>query len=96
VQVIARDGSFLGVREYSARTGRLLRVLDRRSFTQLDGTPGNVLWISSNGASMVAMLPPPRGSGQRAGGGAPVLGVLTGNQFTPMPFASPRTAEFAW
>jgi hypothetical protein len=72
VQTIAeppsgRDGTLSGVREYSARTGQLLRVLDRRRLTQQNATFGNVLWVSSDGNSMVAMLPP-RGPGRRVDG----------------------------
>ena len=80
----------------TVRTGQLLRILDSRLLTAKNDSFGNVLWVGSDGRSMVALLPP-HGPGKRAGGQIqPVLGVLTGNPFTPMPFAYPAANEFAW
>jgi hypothetical protein len=82
-----------GVREYSVRTGRLLRTLDQRLLTRSNLIFGNVLWVSSSGSSMVVAY---QSHGSPPGSLSPVFGVLTGNRFTRLPFTAPLTGEFAW
>ena len=95
---VAPQATETSVRVYSARTGRLLRVLDRRLITgpavSNGEVWGNVLWVSRTGSSMVLLDPARHAAHQRTGW--PVLGVLTGSTFTPMPFATPLAWEYAW
>lgn len=82
--------------EFSVRTGRALRVRDPWQFLVGAGPdPGNqLLWTSSAGSTLIVISPPgtdPAGHFVRHPI-QPVLGVLRGNHFTPLP-GSPRGQE---
>jgi hypothetical protein len=77
----------LEITEFSARTGTIVRSLDRFRF----GSPGpyqDVLWSNAPGTTLI--VSDPRG---KARGTVP--GVLSGNRFTALPRA-PQTNQIAW
>jgi len=76
-----------GITEFSARTGQPLLSEDQFHFDwQARGWAGppwqEVLWAGPGGRALVVL--DPRGKADRYGPGS-VLGVLTGNTFTPIP-----------
>jgi hypothetical protein len=72
--------------EFSARTGKLLRVLDHvqgpfaKVFQALE-------WTNSTGSVLVVAAQPP-------GGGKPVFGVLSGRTFRPLDWAQPANGTY--
>jgi hypothetical protein len=89
LEVSSRHGIFGNLVEFSARTGRAVRVLNHIRF---DGNYEQVLWASPSGHKLV-VTGTQRGKGQgRYLSGA---GVLTGDRFTPIPWAN-ATSAAAW
>jgi hypothetical protein len=83
--------------EFSARTGKLLRTLDSWWFDIGLGRGGvpyqQVLWTKASGRTLIVISPPgtsPAGRWVRPV--RPVIGVLAGNRFTPIP-GSPTAAD---
>jgi hypothetical protein len=86
----------LNFAEFSASTGKLVRTLDPWWFSLGDGgiPYQQVLWTNSSGATLIVISPPgasPAGHWVRHSI-QPVLGVLTGNHFTPIP-GSPTASQ---
>ena len=79
------------ITEFSARTGKIERSLDRFRFSSPEGYQ-NVLWSDSSGATLI--VSDPRGKAQEGTVGA-VIGVLSGNRFTALPRV-PQTNQIAW
>jgi hypothetical protein len=82
--------------EFSVRTGKAIRVRDAWQFVLGPGPdPWNQeLWTNSSGRTLIVISPPgmdPAGHYVRHSI-QPVIGVLQGNRFTPIP-GSPRFAE---
>ena len=84
-------GGYGQVTEYSARTGRPLLHEDR--FSSSVGWQA-VLWASPDGSALV--VSDPRGKKDSYGGRSNVLGVLTGNKFTPIPHGAYTGFFLAW
>jgi hypothetical protein len=77
----------LEITEFSVRTGKIVRSLDRFRF----GSPGpyqDVLWSNASGTTLI--VSDPRGKAE-----ATVPGVLSGNRFTALPRV-PQTNAIAW
>jgi hypothetical protein len=71
------------IEEFSAQTGRPVGYVDRIA----GGRPDETLeWTDSSGCALVVAAPPRSGQ-------PPVLGVLVGNQFHPIPGAPAPTTE---
>jgi hypothetical protein len=79
------------VTEYSASTGKPLFHEDR--FSTSVGWQ-EVLWASPDGSALV--VTDPRGKKDSYGGRANVLGVLSGNKFTPIPHGATESTKIAW
>jgi hypothetical protein len=79
------------VAEYSARTGKSLFHEDR--FSSSVGWQ-EVLWASPDGSALV--ISDPRGKKDSYGGRSNILGVLTGNKFTPIPHGADTGFFLAW
>jgi hypothetical protein len=82
--------------EFSASTGKLVRTLDPWWFSLGSGQAPyqQVLWTNSSGATLIVISPPGTSpAGHWVGHSVqPVLGVLTGNHFTPIP-GSPTAGQ---
>ncbi len=99
----ARFREKLNFAEFSASTGKLVRTLDPWWFSLgPGGIPyQSVLWTNSSGATLIVISPPgasPAGHWVRRSI-QPVLGVLTGNHFTPIPgspTANQNITSVAW
>jgi hypothetical protein len=78
------------ITEFSARTGRPVLTQDKFS-------PGvgwqEVLWTNSDGSALV--ISDPRGKKTRYGP-SNILGVLSGNKFTPIPHSTAELPTVAW
>jgi hypothetical protein len=93
----------LNFAEFSASTGKLVRTLDPWWFSLgVGGIPyQQVLWTNSSGTTLIVISPPgasPAGHWVRHSI-QPVLGVLTGNHFTPIPgspTANQNITSVAW
>ena len=84
-------GGYGQVVEYSARTGKPLFHEDR--FSSSVGWQ-EVLWASPDGSALV--VTDPRGKKDSYGGRANILGVLSGNKFTPIPSGATESTKIAW
>jgi hypothetical protein len=62
--------------EYSAATGRVARVLGYWKFGNVGALAVEVLWSNASGSVLIGVIPD-------SGGGR--VGVISGNQFTPLP-----------
>ncbi len=80
-----------GITEFSARTGQ--PILSEDQFHP--GLYGwqEVLWAGPGGQALI--VSDPRGQQTRYGPGH-ILGVLTGNTFTPIPHGADQSAQIAW
>jgi hypothetical protein len=85
-------GGYGQITGYSARTGKPLFHEDR--FSSSVGWQ-EVLWANPDGSALV--VSDPRGAKTRYGNRNNILGVLTGNKFTPIPHGDAYTGLFlAW
>lgn len=88
-----------GITEFSARTGQPILSEDQFSAAQFPaGGPQEVdrqyvLWAGQGGQALV--ISDPRGKATRYGPGT-ILGVLTGNTFTPIPNGTYQSVQIAW
>jgi hypothetical protein len=82
---------YVDITEYSVRTGKPVRSQDK--FSASVGYQ-QVLWASPDGSALV--ISDPRGKKDSYGARANVLGVLTGNKFTPIPHGADNAIEIAW
>ena len=73
--VSLRRGAVTAFYEYSAVTGTLLRVLGHWSFGSVGALAVDVLWSSPPGTVLIGVIP-------TAGDGR--VGIISGNQFTPL------------
>jgi hypothetical protein len=83
-------GGYVQITEYSARTGQPLFHEDR--FSSSIGWQ-EVLWASPDGSALV--VSDPRGAKTQYGR-SDILGVLAGNEFTPIPHAAVEGIQMAW
>jgi hypothetical protein len=80
--------------EFSASTGRVERSLRVRRFSRNPGDAQDVLWTSPSGSTLIVTIHQP--AANRAGYRT-VLGVLTGNRFTPIPVALQQNiSDMVW
>lgn len=88
-----------GITEFSARTGQPILSEDQFQFDwqQLGWAAGppwqEVLWAGPGGQALV--VSDPRGKPGPSGPGN-ILGVLTGNTFTPIPHGTYESIQIAW
>jgi hypothetical protein len=82
------------ITEYSARTGTVVASEDQ--FTTPAGLLGwqDVLWAGPGGQARV--VSDPRGKPVAPYGPTNILGVLTGNRFTPIPGGTYQGVQLAW
>jgi hypothetical protein len=71
-----KRGAVTNYREYSAATGKLVRVLGDWTFRSVGAIAVNVLWSNASGSVLIGVIPD-------AGFGR--AGVIRGNTFTPLP-----------
>ena len=82
----------LAFTEYSASTGKVVKVLDPWSFRhRWPGTDQWVLWTNASGSTLIVMAHQPGARVTRDGMFPTVIGVVHGSTFTPLPRA-PSTA----
>lgn len=88
----------LQITEFSASTGQVVRVLDPWRFQGATLSWQNVLWTNSSGSTLIVITPPGKNPPGRVNAQAiePLVGVLTGQQFTPLPNAPHSTDDIAW
>jgi hypothetical protein len=79
------------ITEFSAQTGK--PVLSQDRFSASVGYQ-EVLWASPDGSALV--VSDPRGKKDSYGARRNILGVLTGNKFTPIPHGADVFTEVAW
>jgi hypothetical protein len=87
----------LQIREFSASTGKLLRIAAHWRY--IGGAGGeDVLWTNSSGSTLIAVGPDTSPFGHLSlRDPSWAVGVLTGGQFTPLPGANAHfTGEIAW
>jgi hypothetical protein len=87
-----------GITEFSARTGQPILSEDQFSAAQFRGGPQEVdrqyvLWAGPGGQALV--VSDPRGKPTPFGPDT-ILGVLTGNTFTPIPHGTYQSVQIAW
>jgi hypothetical protein len=70
--------------EYSAASGKVARVLGRWTFGSVGALSVEVLWSNASGSVLIGVIPD-------SGGGR--VGVISGNEFTPLP--GPEAASAA-
>jgi hypothetical protein len=83
----------MGFTEFSSSTGRAVSALYRWRFKGFAGPAQDVLWTSPSGKKLIVTAHKP---GANPAAYSTVVGVLTGNHFTPLPGASPDITEIAW
>ena len=84
------SGGYIQITEYSASTGKPLFHEDR--FSPSVGWQ-DVLWSGPGGNALV--ITDPRGRKTQYGRGN-ILGVLSGNKFTPIPHGASEAIQIAW
>ena len=73
--------------EYSAATGKVTRILGYWTFGKIGGLAVGVLWSNPSGSVLIGVIPD-SGEGR--------VGVISGNEFTPLPVAAGSQApEYA-
>ena len=89
--------SDLRITEFSASTGKALRVAGRWHYS---GTAGgqDVLWTNPTGSTLIVVAPDTSPAGHTYLTQPPwAIGVLTGDQFTPLPQAFAHfIRDIAW
>ena len=83
----------MGFTEFSSSTGRAVSALYPWRFKGFAGPSQDVLWTSPSGKKLIVTAHKP---GANPAAYSTVVGVLTGNHFTPLPGASPDITEIAW
>jgi hypothetical protein len=71
--------------EYSTATGKVARVLGYWTFGRVGGLSVDVLWSNASGSVLIGVIP---------GGDNGRVGVISGNQFTPLPLPGAASAAF--
>jgi hypothetical protein len=69
--------------EYSAATGKVARVLGHWTFGGVGALSVEVLWSNASGSVLIGVIPD-------SGGGR--VGVISGNEFTPLPVSAAASA----
>jgi hypothetical protein len=87
----------LQIREFSAATGKVLRVAGHWRYVGSAGGE-DILWANSSGSTLIVVAPDTSPFGHLNLRSPPwAVGVLTGDQFTPLPKAFAHyTGEIAW
>jgi hypothetical protein len=80
-----------GITEFSARTGQPILSEDQFHLGMYGWQ--EVLWAGPAGQALI--VSDPRGKAGRYGP-AHILGVLTGNTFTPIPGGADQSSQIAW
>jgi len=75
-----------GFIEYSTASGKVARILGYWTFGSGAGLPVDVLWSDASGSVLIGMIP---------GGDPGRVGVISGNEFTPLP-SSATFESGAW
>ena len=65
--------------EYSAATGKAARILGHWKFGKVGALSVEVLWSNASGSVLIGVIPD-------SGGGR--VGVISGNEFTPLPVSA--------
>jgi len=72
-------GAETGFFEYSTATGKVTRILGHWLFGSVGALSVEVLWSNASGSVLIGVIP-------NSGGGR--VGVISGNEFTPLPTAT--------
>jgi hypothetical protein len=72
-------GAVTGFFEYSTATGKVTRILGHWLFGSVGALSVDVLWSNASGSVLIGVIP-------NSGGGQ--VGVISGNEFTPLPTAT--------
>jgi hypothetical protein len=72
-------GAVTGFLEYSTVTGKVTRILGHWAFGNVGTLSVEVLWSNASGSVLIGVIPD-------TGGGQ--VGVISGNEFTPLPIAT--------
>jgi hypothetical protein len=73
--------------EYSTGSGKVTRILGYWTFGSVGGLSVDVLWSNPSGSVLIGVIPGGSGNGR--------VGVISGNEFTPLP-ASAAPESGTW
>jgi hypothetical protein len=83
VVALLRRGAETEFIEYSAATGKVARVLGHWTFGSVGALSVEVLWSNASGSLLIGVIPD---------GGGGRVGVISGNEFTPLPLSGAASA----
>jgi hypothetical protein len=83
VAALLRRGAETEFIEYSAATGKVARVLGHWTFGSVGALSVEVLWSNASGSVLIGVIPD---------GGGGRVGVISGNEFTPLPLSGAASA----
>jgi hypothetical protein len=83
VAALLRRGAETEFIEYSVATGKVARVLGRWTFGSVGALSVEVLWSNASGSLLIGVIPD---------GGGGRVGVISGNEFTPLPLSGAASA----
>jgi hypothetical protein len=83
VVALLRRGAETEFIEYSAATGKVARVLGYWTFGSVGALSVEVLWSNASGSVLIGVIPD---------GGGGRVGVISGNEFTPLPLSGAASA----
>jgi hypothetical protein len=78
VAALLRRGAETEFIGYSAATGKVARVLGHWTFGSVGALSVEVLWSNASGSVLIGVIPD---------GGGGRVGVISGNEFTPLPLS---------
>jgi hypothetical protein len=82
---LARRGAETEFTEYSTATGQVARVLGYWTFGRVSELSVDLLWSNASGSVLIGVIP---------GGENGQVGVISGNEFTPLPLPGAAAAAF--
>jgi hypothetical protein len=83
VAALLRRGAETEFIGYSVATGKVARVLGHWTFGSVGALSVEVLWSNASGSVLIGVIPD---------GGGGRVGVISGNEFTPLPLSSAASA----
>jgi hypothetical protein len=83
VAALLRRGAETEFIGYSAATGKVARVLGHWTFGSVGALSVEVLWSNASGSVLIGVIPD---------GGGGRVGVISGNEFTPLPLSGAASA----
>jgi hypothetical protein len=83
VAALLRRGAETEFIGYSVATGKVARVLGHWTFGSVGALSVEVLWSNASGSVLIGVIPD---------GGGGRVGVISGNEFTPLPLSGAASA----